>query len=61
MIVPGHGEPCDKRYLARQRQVLQNWVGVVEAYVRRGLSEDEAVREPLDVVVQQNVAHLSAS
>src|SRR5919202_632056 len=49
-IVPGHGEPCDKRYLARQRQVLENWIGVVEQYVRRGLSEDEAVREPLDVV-----------
>jgi glyoxylase-like metal-dependent hydrolase (beta-lactamase superfamily II) len=49
-IVPGHGEPCDRRYLARQRQVLHNWIGVVEEYVRRGLSEDEAVAEPLDVV-----------
>jgi cyclase len=49
-IVPGHGEPCDKRYLARQRQVLHNWIGVVQEYVRRGLSKDEAVKEPLDVV-----------
>ena len=50
VIVPGHGEPCDKRYLAEQRQILENWIGVVEDYVRRGLSEDEAVAQPLDVV-----------
>jgi cyclase len=49
-IVPGHGEPCDKRYLPEQAQIIQNWVGVVEDYVRRGLTEDEAVGEPLDVV-----------
>jgi len=49
-IVPGHGEPCDKRYLGKQRQILQNWIGVVEDYVRRGLSEDDAVAQPLDVV-----------
>jgi len=49
-IVPGHGEPCDKRYLARQAQIIENWIGIVEGYVRRGLSEDESVAEPLDVV-----------
>ncbi len=48
-IVPGHGEPCDKRYLAQQAQILHNWIGVVEEYVRRGLTEDEAVAQPLDV------------
>ncbi len=48
-IVPGHGEPCDKRYLADQAQILHNWIGVVEDYVRRGLTEDESVAEPLDV------------
>jgi len=48
-IVPGHGEPCDKRYLAEQAQIIQNWIEVVEDYVRRGLSEDEAVAQPLDV------------
>lgn len=50
IIVPGHGEPCGKNYLPRQAQILENWIGVVEDYVRRGLSEDEAVAEPLDVV-----------
>jgi cyclase len=49
-IVPGHGEACDKSYLSQQAQIIQNWIGVVEDYVRRGLSEDEAVAEPLDVV-----------
>ena len=48
-IVPGHGEPCDKGYLAQQAQILNNWIGTVEEYLRRGLSEDEAVAEPLDV------------
>ena len=42
-IVPGHGEPCDKALSAEQAQILHNWIGVVEDYVRRGLSEDEAV------------------
>jgi cyclase len=49
-IVPGHGEPCDTSYLAQQAQILHNWIGVVEQYVHRGLSEDEAVAQPLDVV-----------
>jgi cyclase len=51
-ILPGHGEPCDKRYLAEQAQVIHGWIDLVEAYLRRGLSEDEAVAEPLDVVRQ---------
>ena len=50
VIVPGHGEPCDNAYLARQAEIVMNWVGIVEHYVRRGLSEDEAVAQPLDVV-----------
>src|ERR1051326_121555 len=50
VIVPGHGEPCHKRYLAEQAQIIENWIGVVEDYIRRGLSEDEAVAAPLDVV-----------
>jgi cyclase len=48
VIVPGHGEPCDKRYLKTQAQVIHNWLGVVEGLVRRGLTEDEAVKQPLD-------------
>jgi cyclase len=47
-IVPGHGEPCDKTYLAVQAEIIQGWIGLVEDYVRRGLSEDEAIQQPLD-------------
>lgn len=49
-IVPGHGEPCDKSYLSEQAQIIENWIGVVEDYVRRGLTEDEAVAQPIDVM-----------
>jgi cyclase len=52
-IVPGHGEPCTNAYLETQAQVIHNWIGVVERYVERGLSEDEALNEPLDV--QQDI------
>ena len=49
VIVPGHGETCDKAYLSQQAQVIQNWLGTVEDFVRRGLSEEEALQEPLEV------------
>ncbi len=46
-IVPGHGEPCGKAYLAEQARVIQNWIGALEDVVRRGLSEEEALAEKL--------------
>jgi cyclase len=49
VIVPGHGEPCSKDYLATQAEIIGNWLGVVEAFVDRGLSEDEALAQPLEV------------
>jgi len=48
-IAPGHGETCDKRYLAEQGQIIENWVGTVEDFVRRGMTEAEALAQPLDV------------
>jgi cyclase len=50
VIVPGHGEPCDGRYLATQAEIIEGWVGAVEDMVRRGLSEEEALREPAPAV-----------
>ena len=47
VIVPGHGEPCDKRYLAEQARVIRNWISMMEDVVRRGLSEEEALAEAL--------------
>jgi len=49
VIVPGHGEPCDRAYLSQQAQIIENWLGVVEDYVRRGMTEEEALAQPLDV------------
>jgi cyclase len=50
VIVPGHGEPCDRRYLKEQAQIIENWIGAVEDLVQRGLTEEEALAEPLDVL-----------
>jgi glyoxylase-like metal-dependent hydrolase (beta-lactamase superfamily II) len=49
VIVPGHGEPCDRGYVAEQARILERWLDAVQRMVDRGLTVDEAVREPLDV------------
>lgn len=49
-IVPGHGEPCSPAYLAEQARIVQEWVGAVERLVDRGLTEEEALAEPPDVL-----------
>lgn len=51
-IVPGHGEPCTKAYLQKQGDIIHNWIGTVERFVDAGLSEAEALAQPLDVVGQ---------
>jgi cyclase len=48
-IVPGHGEPCTKAYLKTQGQIIANWIGLTESFVDRGLSEEEAMTQPIDV------------
>jgi cyclase len=50
VIVPGHGEPCDNRYLTQQAEVLEGWIGAVEDFVRRGLTVDEALQQPSPAV-----------
>lgn len=49
VIVPGHGEPCDRSYLDEQAGILRRWIEAVERLVDRGLTEEEAASEPLDV------------
>jgi cyclase len=46
VIVPGHGEPAARSYCKRQAEIIENWIGAVEDMVRRGLSEEEALRQP---------------
>lgn len=52
VIVPGHGEPCGKDYLDRQAEIVRNWVGFVERFVERGLSAEDALKEPIPVTEQ---------
>jgi cyclase len=51
-IVPGHGEPCGKEYLKEQAQIVENWVGLVERFVDRGVSAEDALKEPIAVTKQ---------
>ena len=44
-IVPGHGEPCTKAYLKVQQQIVEDTLGIVEDWVKLGLSEEEALGE----------------
>jgi cyclase len=42
-IVPGHGEVCDKTYLAEQAAFLQEWIDVVGRAVTAGWTLEESV------------------
>lgn len=42
IIVPGHGELCNKDYLAEQTAIIQGWIDVVKSAIERGLSLEEA-------------------
>jgi cyclase len=46
VILAGHGEPCDNSYLAEQAQIIETWVGAVEDMVRKGMTEEEALKQP---------------
>jgi glyoxylase-like metal-dependent hydrolase (beta-lactamase superfamily II) len=51
-IIPGHGDPCNKAYLKEQGQIVENWVGYIDRFVDRGLTADEVLKEPLEVIKQ---------
>jgi cyclase len=51
-IIPGHGDPCTKAYLKEQAQIVENWIGLVENFVDRGITADEALKQPIDVKKQ---------
>ncbi|MGH7091450.1 MAG: MBL fold metallo-hydrolase, partial [Stellaceae bacterium] len=52
VIVPGHGDPCGKAYLKEQAQIVENWVGLVERFVERGLTVEDALMQPVDATKQ---------
>jgi len=51
-IIPGHGEPCGKAYLAEQAQIVENWIGYIARFVERGVTPDEILRETVAVTEQ---------
>ena len=45
VIVPGHGEPCDKSYLTEQAGIIQGWIDVVKSAIEKGWSPEQAFAE----------------
>jgi len=43
VIVPGHGDICNKDYLREQANIIKQWVAVVQAAIEQGISEEEAI------------------
>ena len=73
VLVPGHGELCDRSYLPEMRDFIQAWIDAVTAAINQGMSLEEAQdkvslleRYPMDIgiepmaqmVQQMNVARL---
>ena len=56
IIIPGHGEICDKSYLKEQATFIEEWMEAVRRAIQQGLSKKEAQekisfldRYPMDV------------
>ena len=45
VIVPGHGEVCDKGYLGEQAAFIEDWIAAVRDAIKRGLSKEQAQAE----------------
>lgn len=43
VIVPGHGEICDKAYIPELSSFIQEWINAVKDAVREGLTKKEAM------------------
>lgn len=60
LIVPGHGEVCDRGYLGEQASFIQEWVDEVRKAIEKGLSREEAMdtisfldRYPMDLGLER--------
>ena len=42
VIVPGHGEICDRTYIREMRAFIQDWIEAVKSAIDRGMSLQEA-------------------
>jgi cyclase len=45
VIVPGHGETCDKGYLSEQAGIVQAWIDAVKSALEKGWDLDQACAE----------------
>ncbi|HUL32099.1 MAG TPA: MBL fold metallo-hydrolase [Thermodesulfobacteriota bacterium] len=45
LIVPGHGEVCDKRAIQELSTFIQEWIDAVKGAIRRGMSKEEAMEK----------------
>ncbi len=59
VIVPGHGEVCDKSYLKEQVAFIEEWVEAVRQAIKQGLTKEEAQakisfldRYPMDIGIE---------
>lgn len=44
ILIPGHGEVCDKGYLDEQEAVIRDWLDAVKEAREKGLSPDQAAK-----------------
>ena len=49
ILVPGHGNVCDKSYLSEMKATIQSWINVISGAINRGMNEEE---------IQKNIGNL---
>ena len=59
LIVPGHGEVCDKHSIRELSAFIEEWINAVKEAIRKGMSKEEAMatisfldRYPMPSVLQ---------
>jgi cyclase len=59
IIVPGHGEVCDKSYIRELSSFIQEWIDTVKRAITQGLSKEEAAKKisfldryPMDIGIE---------
>ena len=59
VIVPGHGEVCDKSYIKEQASFIEEWIDAVRQAIKQGLTKEEALerisfldRYPMDIGIE---------
>ncbi len=49
VLVPGHGNVCDRSYIPEMRSVVQSWIDAVTQAIKQGLTVEEAQDKLTDV------------